>query len=343
MKISYITQATGNIEVLSEIETAPKKLGTVGEHLAYAISTTLKFAKKARATNLPDADLNRELKNTFASCMNEASATSVMMSSLPEDFNFTVNNLAAKLAEIFVVNDVTSNFVVDQRIELHIPECPIYLTPITYGIKLNNDPNWYDIDAIYRNTCLYDQQSSPMTNNNWNKVEEFKKFKMADEELDLMALYELKEIKRYFQIRQQIFRGISLDNSGQYAFFHRPSVSQHNSTLTRRSNPLNDRLDVFTQLVSLIEILNKIKFKIGTIRNDSEAQSFRAILPALFITILEKLKLLVKGFESSQISNDVLQQIMAPISTLRAHVNRFAQNKIAEPEEEVQYSRNGFR
>jgi hypothetical protein len=75
MKISYITQATGNIEVLSQIETAPKKLGTVGEHLAYAISTTLKSAKKARAEYQLDADLNRELKNIFASCMNEAVAT----------------------------------------------------------------------------------------------------------------------------------------------------------------------------------------------------------------------------------------------------------------------------
>jgi hypothetical protein len=202
MKIYYFTQVTSQIEELITLDISPKKYGSLGEHLAYAITAAEKFAKKIHSNNISKAQLNKAIRKVFLKRMHESVLTLNLLKQMPADeFDFTVRDLGSALGKIFILDSPASPIVTDERVELYIPDCPVYLTPIKYGIKFSNDPNWYDINAASQTIFelhVSRYPVSPCTKLVWQSVEEFKKFSIdkTDNEAasDRQALMQLRAI-----------------------------------------------------------------------------------------------------------------------------------------------------
>ncbi|GEM_PF-4140303 len=108
MKIYYFASVHSQVEVETEINVTPKKLGTTAEHLAYAISAAVDKAQELLASNPQVANLNDAIRNIFVACMQESAITQEVMAqqSLPVDFDFTSQNLQNKLARHFILKGI---------------------------------------------------------------------------------------------------------------------------------------------------------------------------------------------------------------------------------------------
>jgi hypothetical protein len=233
MKIYYFTQVTSQIEELIELDITPKKYGSIGEHLAYAISDAEKFTKKIRLNNLSKEQLNKAVRKVFVNRMHESPLTRNLINEmLSDEFDFTVRDLSTALAKLFVLDNPASPIVTDHRVELHIPECPIYLTPIKYGIKFNNDPNWYDIDAAYQTIFVMHANRnpiSPSTTHVWTGIQDYNKFTIDKTATE--AASDSHAARQFFAIAGRLRMIYSLIPQDSYRL--RPALQQP-------FNPYND-------------------------------------------------------------------------------------------------------
>jgi hypothetical protein len=105
---------------------------------------------------------------------------------LLKDFSFTSKDLATELAKCFCfpAPENSAGMVLVERRALVIPECPVYTTPIKYGVIFLNDPHWYDVKAAYETmfiTHANRRPISPMTRRPWIAIEEVGKFSFGME------------------------------------------------------------------------------------------------------------------------------------------------------------------
>ncbi len=94
-----------NIEIDELVSVEPRKHGLCAEHLAYAIETVL---AEARPENRRD---------TFIESMSEIDSTRALLSYLPNEFDFSNENLFNRLAKLFTLskNDFPSSCFAEEK------------------------------------------------------------------------------------------------------------------------------------------------------------------------------------------------------------------------------------
>jgi hypothetical protein len=180
------------------------------EHLAYALSVTEKFAKNRRTKNF--LQLDAVIKKCFLKHMSKHALTRGLLveNNLLKNFSFTSKDLATGLAKCFYfpVPENSAGLVLVEGRALEIPECPVYLAPIKYGIRFEDDPNWYDVKAAYETIFITNANRpplSPMTRYLWAAIEEVRKFSfVCDDVIELECDVQSAEFHRKIAERLEL-------------------------------------------------------------------------------------------------------------------------------------------
>jgi len=99
--------------------------------------------------------------------------------------------------------------------------CPITLCEVEYGIKFNDDPNWYELDAAYHWIVGQHKNTSPANRNIWHTVLNTWQFDTTEKPLAmyLTIIMQIRKIKEVLQaIREEQERSRHFIETFRYNF-----------------------------------------------------------------------------------------------------------------------------
>jgi len=168
MKLYYFASNQAQQTEARETEVTPKRMGTQAEHLAYAIASVTKLARNFVRSS--------HIERRFTDIMNETEMLKSFLTHnpLPQHFDFTVRDIASRIAHHFVLPTEALDQPSEARIILYNGPltCPIYLSELIYGVKFNDDFYTYELEAAHLWIVGQRKNTSPRNRAIWNRIQD---------------------------------------------------------------------------------------------------------------------------------------------------------------------------
>lgn len=279
MRIYYL-QTENRIKTATHV--TPLRSGTIAEHFAHVLAVIDAYAKGGKSA--------AELKEIFYNLMSANSFMEKLLrhSFLIELYDFSGDDVAQRIAECFELAESDLTNSTDTRVIEAIPECPIYKTPIVYGIRFNDDPYWYELEAAYTWLVKQNKHRSPMNRALWKTINEVKQFNFFNDVLTpVLAIAEDSKVNRWLkEILEQLAKSENSEDFNidmslfvfglriyPYVFEPLPVGSESNTTM-RMQRPQNSRstsyYQQFTQTMIVIDTASQLLETIELVRENNQ-------------------------------------------------------------------------